>query len=95
MLDPFNPRSVAFQVERIVEHLTMLPSLRRDGIDEMPLRKVRILSAEIAGSEAADLTMERMGEIDMRLVELSRSISERYFLQGALTSRAERYMGLA
>ena len=95
MLDPFNPRSVAFQVERIVEHLTMLPSLRRDGIDEMPLRKVRVLAAEIAASEAADLSMERMTDIDNGLVDLSRATAERYFLQGALTSRAERYMGLA
>ncbi len=38
MLDPFNPRSVAFQAMRIDEHLAALPSLRNDGVMEPPRR---------------------------------------------------------
>ena len=38
LLDPFNPRSVAFQVNRIDEHIATLPVLRQDGIPEEPMR---------------------------------------------------------
>ena len=31
VLDPFNPRSVAFQVERLAEHIERLPVLSDDG----------------------------------------------------------------
>ena len=34
MLDPFNPRSVAFQVEAMNEHLATLPALHDDGMPE-------------------------------------------------------------
>ena len=36
LLDPFNPRSVVFQVNRIDEGIATLPVLRRDGILEEP-----------------------------------------------------------
>ncbi len=32
LLDPFNPRSVVFQVSRIDEGISTLPLLSRDGI---------------------------------------------------------------
>src|ERR1700682_2945660 len=38
LLDPFNPRSVVFQVGRIDEGISTLPDLRRDGIFEEPKR---------------------------------------------------------
>ncbi len=53
LLDPYNPRSVAFQTERIAEHIAALPVLRQDGIPEEPLRLATRLSAELA-SEIAD-----------------------------------------
>ncbi len=56
LLDPYNPRSVAFQVERIRERLADLSSLRRDGMPERQTRLVLALSGEIASTEAETLS---------------------------------------
>ncbi|UDL95895.1 circularly permuted type 2 ATP-grasp protein [Lichenihabitans sp. PAMC28606] len=95
LLDPYNPRSVAFQVERMSEHLAALPSLRNDGIAEEPLRLVRVLEAEIAAVDAADLDLAKIDDVDGKLYGLSQAIAKRYFLQGALSSGLDKYTGLA
>ena len=38
VLDPFNPRSLAFQLVALKEHLAILPSLMDDGMMEAPRR---------------------------------------------------------
>src|SRR5258706_3555570 len=38
VLDPYNPRSVAFQVQALTEHIAGLPALRETGIIERPQR---------------------------------------------------------
>ena len=43
LLDPFNPRSVAFQTKLIDEHIANLPVLRQDGLPEEPLRLATLL----------------------------------------------------
>ncbi len=48
LLDPFNPRSVVFQVNRIDEHIATLPVLRQDGIFEEPRRLTTSLRADLA-----------------------------------------------
>ncbi len=95
LLDPFNPRSFAFQVERIVEHLETLPPGRGDGIADEPLRRVRVLAAETAGFEATELDLAAISRLEDALFKLSQAIAQRYFLQAALSSRGEKYMGLA
>ena len=52
LLDPFNPRSVAFQVKLIDEHIAALPVLRQDGIPEEPRRLATLLRAELAAEYA-------------------------------------------
>ena len=47
VLDPFNPRSVAFQLERLGEHLESLPVLSDDGMPEKPRRQIVKLAAEV------------------------------------------------
>ena len=94
LLDPYNPRSMAFQVDRILEHLGTLPEVRSDGIADEPLRRVRILAAEIAGCEAADLDLDKMVGFDAALYGVSQAIAQRYFLQAALL-KGEKFMGLA
>lgn len=95
LLDPYNPRSMAFQVDRVVEHLAALPALHSDGIAEEPLRLVRVLAAEIAAADAAELDLDRMLAFDSGLYRLSQATAQRYFLQGALASGADKHMGLA
>ena len=38
VLDPYNPRSVAFQVQALNEHIASLPALRESGLIERPQR---------------------------------------------------------
>ena len=55
LLDPFNPRSVVFQVNRIDEGIATLPVLRRDGILEEPHRLTTSLCAELTTERAETL----------------------------------------
>jgi uncharacterized alpha-E superfamily protein len=76
LLDPFNPRSVVFQVNRIDEGLRTLPVLRRDGTLEEPRRLTTLLQAELTTERAESvddariLAFEqkaaRVGECDRR-----------------------------
>ncbi|MDE2577405.1 MAG: circularly permuted type 2 ATP-grasp protein [Hyphomicrobiales bacterium] len=95
LLDPNNPRSVAFQAARMVEHLTALPSLRADGVMEAPLRIARKLDTEIATSEADKLDLQKISGFEQKFMRLAEAIEARYFLQGASAQRAETMKGLA
>jgi uncharacterized circularly permuted ATP-grasp superfamily protein/uncharacterized alpha-E superfamily protein len=83
MLDPFNTRSVAFQVFALKAHLAALPSLLDDGILEPPNRIVLPLATELETADAGDLTVGGMVEVERTLMTLSGAIADRYFLQGA------------
>src|SRR5208283_6162649 len=63
LLDPFNPRSVAFQVNRIDEGIATLPELRPDGIFEEPKALTTLLGAELATERAERLDDARILEI--------------------------------
>jgi len=95
LLDPNNPRSVAFQVQRINEHLIGLPTLRQDGMLEAPQRIARMLDAELSVAEAAKLDNAKIMEFERSLMSLAVSIEQRYFLQGSNAVRAETLKGLA
>ncbi len=95
LLDPFNPRSVAFQVNRIDEGISTLPILRRDGILEEPKSLVTLLKAELETQEAEKLDDSRILWVEQRLLTLANAIAARYFLQGAGQGRAEKVTGLA
>ncbi|MDO6416694.1 circularly permuted type 2 ATP-grasp protein [Sphingomonas sp. BIUV-7] len=87
-LDPYNPRSVAFQVDRIREHLAALPSLRDDGIDEAPVAAATELGFTIATMRAEAMSRTGLLSLENKLAALSDAIGRRYFLQGAETIRA-------
>jgi uncharacterized circularly permuted ATP-grasp superfamily protein/uncharacterized alpha-E superfamily protein len=95
LLDPFNPRSVAFQVARISEHLADLPTLNDDGMLEPPRRLILKLAADIATSVAGTLENERILAFEQNLLSLATAIDERYFLQGPHIARADKTSGLA
>ncbi len=95
LLDPFNPRSVAFQVNRIEEGIATLPVLRRDGILEEPKRLTTLLSAELTTERPELLNEARILAIEQSLLALANAIAARYFLQGAGQGRAEKVTGLA
>ena len=94
LLDPFNPRSVAFQVNRIDEGLGTLPVLRRDGMLEEPRRLTTLLQAELTTERAESLDDARILAFEQKLLALANAIAARYFLQGTGESRAEKVTGL-
>ena len=83
VLDCFNTRSLAFQVETLKEHLQALPTLLDDGMIEEPQRLLLPLCTDIETSEAAYLTVEKIRLFEKTLMYLSGAIADRYFLQGA------------
>ena len=95
VLDTYNPRSVAFQVERLSEHLASLPRLNDDGMPEVPRRKVLQIGGDLATSVAADLDNEDILDLEQRLLGLADAIGARYFLHGPNAVKADKSMGLA
>ena len=95
LLDPFNPRSVAFQANVIDDHIGALPVLRQDGVPEEPRRLATLLRAELATEYPERLEDSRILAIEQRLMTLAEAIASRYFLQGAAQGRAEKVTGLA
>ncbi|MEG3148942.1 circularly permuted type 2 ATP-grasp protein [Sphingomonas sp. ZT3P38] len=87
-LDPGNPRSLAFQIERICEHMRALPVLGDDGMDEPQQAHAIALVSIISTATAAELDEGVLGDLERRLFALSDAVARRYFLQGAEPLRA-------
>lgn len=87
-LDPFNPRALAFQVERLRRHLEALPRLRDDGMAEEPQRLAIELAALVSMSRAEALGAKAVLGLENRLFALSDAIGRRFFLQENETLRA-------
>ncbi len=95
MLDPFNTRSLAFQVQTLKEHLAVLPSLLADGMLEEPSRVLLPLATDIETADAKTLTSAKMQGFERSLLKLSGAIADRYFLQGAHAVPTVKLGGLA
>ncbi len=83
MLDPYNPRSVAFQVERLDAEIAALPTLADDGMLEAPRRLVLRLAADCRTMEASRLDRTSILLFEQLLMGLSGAIADRYFLQNS------------
>ncbi|WP_181703404.1 circularly permuted type 2 ATP-grasp protein [Chthonobacter albigriseus] len=81
VLDDNNPRSVAFQVGRINQHLGELPATTVDGRPVPVLRASRKLQAMLSTTPVEDLALADLDEIMGDLFRLSEGISERFFRQ--------------
>ena len=95
MLDPFNPRSVAFQSRRIDEHLAALPSLNDDGMMEPQRRLAVSLRADLEAEDARRLDAMHMLMIEQRLMALANAVGERYFSHGSDPSPTDKRSRLA
>jgi uncharacterized circularly permuted ATP-grasp superfamily protein/uncharacterized alpha-E superfamily protein len=94
VLDPFNPRSLAFQLVALNEHLAILPSLMDDGMMEPPRRILVALTAEVETRDAEPLTPEEILGFEQDLMNLSSAVSDRFFLQGANATPQAKLGGL-
>ncbi|HEY5796558.1 MAG TPA: circularly permuted type 2 ATP-grasp protein [Bosea sp. (in: a-proteobacteria)] len=81
MLDPYNPRSVAFQIDRLDTEIRDLPSLTEDGMLEAPRRLILKLAAECRTAEAVRLDRTSILLFEQLLMGVSSAIADRYFLQ--------------
>ncbi|HLZ83477.1 MAG TPA: circularly permuted type 2 ATP-grasp protein [Caulobacteraceae bacterium] len=95
VLDPFNTRSVAFQVAALQQHLADLPALVEDGMMEPPTRILRGLATEIDTAVAADVDPLLTRRFQGALMDLSNAVSDRYFLRGANARPTIKLAGLA
>ncbi|WP_316214666.1 circularly permuted type 2 ATP-grasp protein [Bradyrhizobium sp. SZCCHNR2035] len=95
VLDPYNPRSVAFQVEALNEHIASLPVLKENGLIERPQRLAVSVQAALTTAEAAHLDTRIMFALEQDLLALSDAIGQHYFPHGAHASRPEKLTGLA
>ncbi|MBA2399570.1 MAG: circularly permuted type 2 ATP-grasp protein [Bradyrhizobium sp.] len=95
VLDPYNPRSVAFQVAALNEHIASLPSLKEHGLIERPQRLAVALQAMLTTAEAASLDVKRLFSLEQDLLNLADAIGLHYFPHGPNASRPEKLTGLA
>ena len=81
LLDPFNPRSVGFQIEMINQHIATLPTLQQDGLPEEPRRLIERLATEISTSTAERLDTSIILALEQKISGFSEAVAARYFLQ--------------
>ncbi len=96
LLDPYNPRSIAFQMVAIVRHLGELPALSADGIPERT-RGWRAGSWRSCarGRGGGEFDAVRLTTLGTDLERLADGISARYFPTGPHAPRPEKLTGLA
>lgn len=94
LLDPFNPRSVAFQIVAIERHLSDLPTLRVDGLPEPHQRLAARIGAEFATGEAAEFDGATLARLENEFERLADAIATRYFPNGPHALRPEKLVGL-
>lgn len=81
VLDPFNPRSVAYQVERINEHLAAVPPYLGDGLLSPPQKAALALATKLRTADVATVDDEAIANVEADLMQLSDLIASTYFLQ--------------
>lgn len=82
LLDPDNPRSVAFQVHRMANHLKVLPGRDPDAPPPRWERIVARMQAELAASTAESFEPAWFDAMERMLMQLSDEVSAHFFLQG-------------
>src|SRR6202790_2184799 len=95
VLDPYNPRSVAFQVFALNDHIPGLPTLKEGGLIERPQRLAVALQAMLTTAEAASLDTKTLFALEQDLLNLADAIGLHYFPHGPNASRPEKLTGLA
>jgi uncharacterized circularly permuted ATP-grasp superfamily protein/uncharacterized alpha-E superfamily protein len=95
VLDPYNPRSVAFQVFALNDHIASLPTLKQGGLIERPRRLAVSLQATLTTTEAATLDTKTLFALEQDLLNLADAIGLHYFPHGPNASRPEKLTGLA
>ncbi|HZR75837.1 circularly permuted type 2 ATP-grasp protein [Bradyrhizobium sp.] len=95
VLDPYNPRSVAFQVAALNDHIANLPVLKENGLIERPQRLAVAAQATLTTAEASSLHTQTLFSLEQDLLNLADAIGLHYFPHGPHATRPEKLTGLA
>jgi uncharacterized alpha-E superfamily protein len=95
VLDPYNPRSVAFQVQALNEHIASLPALRESGLIERPQRLAVAVQSMLTTAEATTFDTRKLFTLEQELLALSDAVGLHYFPHGPNATRPEKLTGLA
>src|SRR6266513_1783316 len=95
VLDTYNPRSAAFQIQALNDHIASLPSLTEVGLIERPQRLAVALQAMLTTMEAAAPDTKTLFALEQDLLNLADAIGLHYFPHGPNASRPEKLTGLA
>ena len=95
VLDSYNPRSVAFQVSALNDHIANLPTLKEGGLIERPQRLAVAAQAVLTTAEAASLSTQALFGLEQDLLHLADATGQHYFPHGPNASRPEKLTGLA
>jgi uncharacterized circularly permuted ATP-grasp superfamily protein/uncharacterized alpha-E superfamily protein len=79
VLDPNNPRSIAYQLDRIEAHLAALPKRNADG-RLSPLQQIAVsIATALRTADAATVTDALVSDVEGALMKLSDTIVATYF----------------
>ena len=79
MLDPNNPRSVAFQVDRIETHLAALPKGQRPAGRLTPVQQIAAsIATRFRTADAGNMTDAQIIDVEDDLMKLSEAIASTY-----------------
>ena len=95
VLDTYNPRSAAFQIHALNEHIAALPSLKEYGMIERPQRLAVAVQSALTTAEVASLDAKAMFALEQEMLQFADAIGLHYFPHGPNASRPEKLTGLA
>ena len=95
LLDPYNPRSVGFQIGQLRAHLETLPTLDANGVPDLPKRLVDRFIGEVASISAQEIEATRVLALEQMLMRFAEAIGARYFLQRPDVLKQKSASGLA
>jgi len=78
VLDPNNPRSAAFQLDRIETHLAALPKRHHDGRPSQPQQIATPLAAALRSADAPSFDDALISRIESNVMRLSEAIAATY-----------------
>ncbi|RWC33292.1 circularly permuted type 2 ATP-grasp protein [Mesorhizobium sp.] len=78
-LDPLNPRSILFQLERLKAEIGLLPSLGGVGHMSPAAKEILQLNTQIAIKEPSDMTAKALDELAYEIGSLYNSLAKAYF----------------
>ena len=95
VLDPYNPRSIAFQIPALNDHIAALPTPEGVRHDRAAAAVGGCRAVDADDGEAAHLDVKILFSLEQDLLNLADAIGLHYFPHGPNASRPEKLTGLA